>query len=213
MIKINRSQNPTFSKYNEKTVIDSLKIDFFKKCYLCEEVTRHFEVEHFFPQKYFPHLVNSYENLFYVCQKCNKIKPKKVNTCSQNEILNCCEIDIEEIIKLKLHTKECRVEVSNVSKRKSKILTLKIRNTINLLRRIYNGSNSNSNSCEDLRDEIKNEIENFRKILYKYEKTKLKRVIEREIKSFISKESSYSTFKRWIIRNNPKYRSLEKFFD
>ena len=50
MVKVERRLNPTFSKYNEKIVTNSLKSDFHKKCYICEEVTRHFEVDHFYPQ-------------------------------------------------------------------------------------------------------------------------------------------------------------------
>jgi len=111
MIKVERKLSPCFSKYDEKSVKDALKIDFAKKCYLCEEVTRHWEVEHFYPQKYYIHLINDYANLFYVCQKCNKIKPKNINTQSDDEILNCCEIEIESYIKLKLNSKECKVEV------------------------------------------------------------------------------------------------------
>jgi hypothetical protein len=47
MLKVDRKENPIFTKYSDKSVKDSLKIDFKKKCYLCEEVTRHFEVDHF----------------------------------------------------------------------------------------------------------------------------------------------------------------------
>ncbi|CAA6814385.1 MAG: Protein containing HNH endonuclease domain [uncultured Sulfurovum sp.] len=201
MVKVNRRLNPAFDKYNEISVSDSLRIDFNKKCYLCEEVTRHFEVDHFYPQLAYSHLVNEYENLFYCCQKCNKIKPKKTNISSDNEILNCCDIDVESYIKLKLNIQECKIEVEQV--KSNLVLDIKIRNTIKVLNRIYNGENSKSTSCEDLRDEIKSVIASFRKKLDKYEKSKLKRAIVEEIKEDLDNTSSYSTFKRWIIRDNP----------
>lgn len=200
MIKINRQQNPVFTTYKDKVVEDSLKEDFHKKCYICEESTRHFEVDHFYPQTFYTHLVDNYENLFYICQKCNKIKPKIINTHSENEILDCCEIDPSEYIKLRLNTKECKVEVTQIKDEGA--INSKINETIKLLNRVYNGENSTSNSCEDLKDDIKDKLEEFRKKLDKYEKTRLKQALLDEIKNEIDIQSSYVTFKRWIIRDN-----------
>jgi len=200
MVKVDRKENPTFSKYSDREVKESLKRDFNKKCYLCEEVTRHFEVDHFYPQISYPDLINDYSNLFYCCQKCNKVKPKKINIDSSNKILDCCEIDVEQYIKLKLNSKDCIVEVKQI--KRDTLLNLKIQNTMVLLERIYNGIDSKSDSCEDLRDEIKDTIVLFRKKLDKYAKTKLKRAIIEEIKEELDKKSSYSTFKRWVIRDN-----------
>jgi len=200
MIKINRTENPTFTKYDEQIVIDSLKKDFYKKCYLCEEVTRHFEVDHFYPQVSHDNLINEYSNLFYSCQKCNKLKPKKTNTIQDEEILNCCDTDVEKYIKLSLDIQQCKVNVEQIKFNNS--LELKIANTIKLLNRIYNGENSKSNSCEDLKDEIIKEIEHFRRIIDKYQTTRLKNSTLNEIKDKLKLNSSYSTFKRWIIKDN-----------
>lgn len=200
MTKVDRLETPIFSRYNEKSVEDALKKDFFKKCYICEESTRHFEVDHFYPQKFYGHLINQYENLFYICQKCNKLKPKIINTHSDNEILDCCELDPAEYIKLKLNSKECKVEVEQI--KNNSILNIKISETIKLLNRIYNGEGSKSSSCEDLKSDVKEKIEDFRKKLDKYKTTKLKKVALDEIKKELGRDSSYLTFKRWIIRDN-----------
>jgi len=208
MIKIDRNENPIFTNYDEDSVKHSLKIDFFKKCYLCEEVTRHFEVDHFYPQKYYPHLINSYDNLFYICQKCNKVKPKIINTNSNNEILNCCDINVENYIKLSLNIKKCKVDIEQI--RQDKALDNKIQETIKLLDRIYNGTNSQSNSCEDLKQEIITEIANFKKLLGKYQ-TKLKNAVIDEIKEKLDIQSSYSTFKRWIVKDNKKFELFQQY--
>lgn len=200
MTKVDRLQTPIFSRYNEKSVEDALKNDFFKKCYICEESTRHFEVDHFYPQKFYGHLVNQYENLFYICQKCNKLKPKIINTHSDNEILDCCELDPAEYIKLKLNSKECKIEVVQI--KYNSILKIKISETIKLLNRIYNGEGSKSSSCEDLKSDVKEKIEDFRKKLDKYKTTKLKKVALDGIKKELGRDSSYLTFKRWIIRDS-----------
>jgi len=208
MIKIDRNENPIFTNYDEDSVKHSLKIDFFKKCYLCEEVTRHFEADHFYPQKYYPHLINSYDNLFYICQKCNKVKPKIINTNSNNEILNCCDINVENYIKLSLNIKKCKVDIEQI--RQDKALDNKIQETIKLLDRIYNGTNSQSNSCEDLKQEIITEIANFKKLLGKYQ-TKLKNAVIDEIKEKLDIQSSYSTFKRWIVKDNKKFELFQQY--
>jgi len=200
VIKVDRKETPTFSKYDDKEVLESLKIDFNKKCYLCEEVTRHFEVEHFYPQKYHIHLINEYSNLFYCCQKCNKIKPKKTNTEENNTILNCCDIDVEKYIKLKLNILECKIDIIKVDTLLN--YDIQIANTMKLLDRIYNGTNSQSNSCDDLREDIQESISSFEKKLEQYQKSKLKRAIFEEIKEKLDKKLSYSTFKRWIIKDN-----------
>lgn len=202
MIKIERNETPKVEHYSTSLVQESLKKDFFRKCYICEEVTRHFEVDHFYPKNYYPHLVNDYKNLFYCCQKCNKIKPKVINTHSENEILNCCEIDPSEYIKLKLNINACKVDVTQINT--NDILEYQIKETIKLLNRVYNGENSQSTSCADLKDDIKEKMEEFGKKLDKYQTTKLKNAIVEEIKKELTIESSYVTFKRWIIRDNPK---------
>jgi hypothetical protein len=172
VIKVDRKENPTFGKYDDKAVIDSLKIDFNKKCYLCEEVTRHFEVEHFYPKIYHAHLINEYSNLFYCCQKCNKIKPKKINTEENNKILNCCDIDVEKYIKLKLNILECKIDIIKVDTLLN--YDIQIENTMKLLDRIYNGTDSKSNSCDDLREDIEEIVSVFEKKLEQYQKSKLK---------------------------------------
>lgn len=202
MIKIERNENPKVDHYSSSLVQESLKKDFFKKCYICEEVTRHFEVDHFYPKVHYPHLVNEYKNLFYCCEKCNKIKPKLINTNSDNAILNCCEIDPAEYIKLKLNITECRVEVTQI--KRDDTLNPQIKETIALLNRVYNGENSKSLSCEDLKEDIKEKMEEFGKKLDKYQKTKLKSAIAEKIREELAIDSSYVTFKRWIIKDNPK---------
>jgi len=204
MHKIDKKENPTFQKYSDEVVQIALKKDFSKKCYICEEVTRHYEVEHFYPQSKFPHLKNSYENLFYSCEKCNSLKGSIINTSSDNEILNCCDIDVENYIKLKYNSKNCNVEISRVSEN----MVLQTDNTIQFLEKIYNGKNSKSNSCEDLKNEIGENIENFRQKLDKYKKTRIKRVLFKELQDAISPVSAYSTFKYWIIKDDKNIQGI-----
>lgn len=58
---------------NEHFII--LQQDFFNKCYICEEKeSTLINEEHFHSYKNYKHLKYEWENLFYACAHCNKIK-------------------------------------------------------------------------------------------------------------------------------------------
>lgn len=219
MININRSQKPKNDlKYTDEEVREQVEKDFFKMCYLCEEVTRHFEIDHFYPQKYYPDHVNDWENLFYICEKCNKIRPKKINTENENEILDNTKDDVESLIILRFDEVNNEIEISTDNK-DPKLLP-KIQNTINLLHKIYNGIDTKSKSYKQLRKEIKEEIEKFYKSLEKYEQAidNLKiyyeeDIAKRLIKKSMQKDSSFVSFKRRIILDNPQWLNFKIYFD
>lgn len=68
-----------------------LKKDFNERCGYCDLTILHNRlatIEHFAPQKQFPHLKSAYKNLIYSCQMCNKNKsgdwPMSHSTPSHN---------------------------------------------------------------------------------------------------------------------------------
>jgi len=83
MINIQKRSAPKHSfKYNDNDIVEIIRNDFFHLCYICEEyVPIHFEIDHFFPKghKEFEHLIHEWDNLFYSCEKCNRIRPKNLN--------------------------------------------------------------------------------------------------------------------------------------
>jgi uncharacterized protein (TIGR02646 family) len=216
MINIIRSQLPQGEiDFQNPIIREIIKNDFFRMCYLCEEVTRHYEIDHFYPQKFYPNDVNNWDNLFYICQKCNKIKPKNINTHSHNEILNSCFDDVESLIVLRYKSTEDIVEISTDNQ--DDRITLKIKETIKLLRRVYNGE---KDTQVDLRQGIKNELAEFVKILDKYEKAieRFKFIYETQIKQRLSKrnlneKSSFVSFKRRVILDNPQWLHFKIYFD
>ncbi|MCU0444007.1 MAG: hypothetical protein MUE85_03755 [Microscillaceae bacterium] len=188
MINIIRSQHPIGEvDYQNEDIRELVKNDFFKMCYLCEEVTRHFEIDHFYPQNYYPDEVNNWDNLFYICQKCNKIKPKNINTHSQNEILNNCVDDVESLIILRYDQARNHIEIT--SDNQDRRIEAKVKQTIRLLNKIYNEQNTNSKSYKDLQDEIKKEIAYFFDLLDNYEKSEMKFIYKNQIKKRLSKKN------------------------
>jgi len=73
-----REAPPYFS--NHQGYKPFLRRDFLARCAYCERTERYlggegaFEVEHFKPKAKFPNLIGVYENLYYVCRKCNAHK-------------------------------------------------------------------------------------------------------------------------------------------
>ena len=82
MISVKRSQPAPASlnnkkSYSRKDVRKQLRNDFSDKCYLCEGKTYgSFQIDHLRPQKGFPELVYTWENLF----------PAHGDTCNQRRI-------------------------------------------------------------------------------------------------------------------------------
>jgi len=68
---------PLYSNYRQYK--PELQIEFSAQCVYCRALDRlkgyeSFGVDHYRPQKDFPHLVTEYLNLFYACNRCNNLK-------------------------------------------------------------------------------------------------------------------------------------------
>lgn len=76
-----RQKPPDFENYTDFKPF--LRIDFRWRCGYCgiHEInwggSTHFHVEHFRPKSLWPELVNSYVNMYYCCDVCNRYKAAK----------------------------------------------------------------------------------------------------------------------------------------
>lgn len=206
MFNVQKSPAPTgHFRYNDHSVQRQVKDDFFGKCYLCEEKTpRHLEVEHFYPQAYYPHLVHDWNNLLCICEKCNKIRPKQINTHSGNEVLNCCEEDVESLIRLRYLAKEQAVQFGTAS-------NAKVEQTIDLLQRIHNGLGTQSKSYVDLRKLIAQELSKLEDDINNWMEYDLEKPFKEKIKSRLSRRSAFTAIKRTYISDN--YPEFIELFD
>lgn len=225
MINIKRSSEPKESfHYKDEVVKTKLKQDFYNLCYLCEEYSpRHQEVDHFSPQKHDRKKVNTWENLFLICEKCNKIRPKDINSCPEKEVYNNCIDDVENLILLSFDFETKSVKfISSENSTKSV-------NTINLLERIYNGKASTSLDYLELQKELKNKMDYFNSILRNLKDIKNEQLkepykqilIENIQKSYHLRTEKidynyvgFTSFKRNILKENVElYESLKHYFD
>jgi|GEM_PF-1522354 len=231
MQKVTKAANPPRVSfvYNDDDIVTQIRSDFFDMCYLCEEVViKHHQIEHFFPQVPYKHLENDWDNLFLICSKCNTVRPKKINTCSAynstaphlSEINNCVLSstidDVEAIIQLEYDMKNDRVNISIDSNGLTSEKINQAKNTVVLLERIYNGEGgTTSKQYLDLRSDIKEKIANFisdveilKNITPSLISTKQAKLERHLNKTSRKVESSYFSFKRTIVRNDPGLNHL-----
>lgn len=188
--------------YKCGNVLERLKNDFKNKCYICEyKKPTTINVEHFVPHKEDKELKFDWDNLFWACGHCNNIKLAKfVN------ILNCIvELDNVET-DLRYAFEPLPFELVSIEALKD---DERVINTRELLLAVYNGTTPlKLIESSNLRDKLLDEIIDFRKFLinyFKYGDSEEDREYHLvRIKAHLNKDSSFTAFKRWIIRNNEK---------
>jgi hypothetical protein len=83
---------------------------------------------------------------------------------------------------------------------------IRVQNTIQLLREIYNGTTVEKKiEAVNLKDQLIKEIFDFTKLLHQYNEAHeedWKNHIKKLIKDRLSVKSAFAAFKRWIIRKN-----------
>jgi HNH endonuclease len=205
MFNVKKSDRPAGDfKYNDGHIIKLVRADFFDKCYLCEEKTpRHLEVEHFYPKAYHPDKIHDWDNLICICEKCNKIRPKKINTNDVDMVLNPCIDDAESLILLKYNPADSSISISSAEK------NIVITNSIELLQRIHNGVNTASFSYVDLRKLIAEEIAALEDDINNLNTYLLEKPFREKIRKKLSRQSAFFAVKKiYIIENNPELSDL-----
>jgi len=191
-------------------VLTRIYEDFRNKCYLCEnKAPTTINVEHFQSHQGDKDLMFDWYNLFYCCAHCNNIK-----LALYDYILNCTDPNdrVDEWI---------HYEMKPFPQEKVKLKVLhddeRVRNTIELLLKIYNGHTIlKTIEAANIRQKLLEEIRDFQDWLVKYYREGLeesdKKEIKREIKLSLSPHASFTAFKKWIIRENEMlYKAFSEF--
>jgi hypothetical protein len=188
-------------------VVPRLKADFRNKCYICEEKEiSSINVEHFVPHQGNRDLMFDWNNLFFACSHCNNTKLARFT-----DILDCTKTNEVET--------KIKYEFFNSAFPKEQVIITSLEasstenvNTVELLRIVYCSKTAiKIDESANIRNKISKEIREFSDLLRLYfsndglfdeaEKEKLKlKVIKR-----LSNTSSFTAFKRWIIRSNTTY--------
>lgn len=189
------------ASYNTKEVNAALQEMFHKKCYICENnnVTS-YQIEHLIPHKGNVDLKYDWNNLFLSCAHCNNTKLGKYDP-----ILNCTKEDVDKKIRFRKEgffgKKEEFVFDALDSREETK-------NTINLLQDIYYGTTPQKiMEAKNLRKNLRNDIAKFKEYVREYEEAEDedKEDLRCLIKEELGEKSSFTAFKRWLIRDNKEF--------
>jgi hypothetical protein len=205
MVFFQKSQPaPKTIAYNTQDVIEQLKKDFCNKCYICEEKEpKDINIEHFIAHQGDEKLKLDWNNLFLSCVHCNNIKSNKYNN-----LLNCT--NISDKVDLAIHY-YCKPMPKEKAIFKILIQSDKAIQTVNLLNKCYNGEHTPQKKLEssNLRAKLIKEIRVFQELIFEYEEIGSELLLEK-IKFHLNNKSSFTAFKRWMIRDNEYLTSRYK---
>jgi hypothetical protein len=187
--------------YRSEDVVFSIRDDFHNKCYLCEDYAPStINVEHFIPHRGNRDLMFDWLNLFYACGHCNNVKGD-----FYDNILNCTDSTHKVLdwiqFKINPYPKE-KVLI------KSLLEDIKIKNTVELLAKIYNSEHTGLKTVEgeNIRERLIDEMVKFTKRLKKYFKPTIslndKQRYRKKIGEMLSVKSPFTAFKIWVIKEN-----------
>lgn len=182
------------AKYNGQDVQVALYIDQNGKCYLCEQLTRqNYDIEHLKPKSKYPNLEFDWQNLLLICPNCNKKK-----SSGFENLINPISENIEEII-------EHRIDYSTKNYPvvfQSEYDSLNVKETINLLNKLFNGVNK-LRDCrtESLFKDLNSRLNTFTKLLLEYQFSRSDEK-KQTIIDYLKIDKEYLAFKYWIIKDN-----------
>jgi hypothetical protein len=198
--------------YRNCDLLEAFDRDFFSKCYLTEQKFPNswiMDIEHFIPQCERPDLVYEWSNLFPAEHHANMIKPRKtpkggyLNPCDPND-----DVENEIIYSLSTHGFAPAFFAKNDS-------NLKAVNTCDLLKRLHNGHDNNTNKLtETLRHAIHKKYIAILKKIIEYQQqpnnSSQKYQALRELRDYLSRKSSFTM----LCRSIPAVLSINvKLFD
>lgn len=196
---LNEQKNKNNGDYNKSEVIEALKIVFSRKCYICENKNiTSYNIEHLRPHRRINNdLKFDWDNLFLACAHCNNIK-----SGGYINILDCTKIDVDELISFRKKGNfswEEKIEIIGLNN------TKEVLETVDLLNKVYNGTTSAKKlESFNIKKQLREELQNFIGYINEYSESEGE---EREdimflIKKELKPSSSFTAFKRWIIRDN-----------
>ena len=178
--------------------------DFNNKCYICEtKAPTTINVEHFRPHKGKKALLFDWNNLFFACGHCNNTKLSKQQ---YDDILDCTDssLQIVNVIEhifdpLKSDSPDFKALVPNPS----------VINTVMLLEEVYEGKTilkkiEAENIIQQLTGELNKFVHYATGFLASEEEPQKKRDFHELIVAKLRADTSFTGFKIWVIKSNPK---------
>lgn len=186
------------SGYNIDVVNTALAEMFHGKCYICEnkEITS-YQIEHLIPHKGDLDLKYDWNNLFWSCGHCNNTKLGHFEP-----IVDCTKVDVDDLIAFRksgyFGTDE-KLEFIALSTGEE------IENTVKLLEAVFSGTTPQKRiEAKLIRRKLRKELSEFKEYVREYQEAEgeEKEDLFCQIKKELKESSSFTAFKRWIIKDH-----------
>jgi 5-methylcytosine-specific restriction endonuclease McrA len=192
--------------YNLDSVITQLALDFRRKCYLCESKVTSIRIEHFRPQCLGIDEKFDWFNIFNSCEHCNAIKSdnyKALLDCTNNFPDQHIKFEVEALGPIGQQVKLTQLPESDIHI-----------DTINLLNAVYQGTNKRKEiQAEVIVEDLLNELNQFEDLVRDYLEERDADDLE-DIKYEVNNASKFTSFKRWLVKNNRDYHEeISQFFN
>jgi hypothetical protein len=194
--------------YRQDDVLNELRKIFFDKCYLCEiKEPDSINVEHLKPHGGDEDLMHDWDNLFFVCGRCNNIKLAKYSN-----ILDCTNPDRDAFILIKHlppHTPYQKKVIIEAMEDDDQV-----NETVELLREIFNSDKTVNKKITAvyLRKKVfkrYNRVLELANIYFNDESTaNTKNEALETLKVLMDKKQEFSAFIRWIVLEDEKLNEL-----
>lgn len=185
--------------YSEEDVLVELKKIFYEKCYLCESRSLiHLNIEHLKPHKNKNKALKfDWDNLFYVCSRCNNFKRAKYTN-----ILDCTDHSIDVLRDIKHLPPASPFAKLNITAQTPCPKTIQ---TAELIDKIFNADDKANKKVAGaaLRHNVFMAINYLNTLFLAYinpktPKRKKLKILE-ELQTLAGKEQEFSAFIRWTI--------------
>ena len=206
--ELTRQRNLKSGTYDTPETRLALAEIFHSKCYICEKGDGNFNIEHMVSHQRNQVLRMQWENLFYCCQNCNKIKSTRFD-----DILDCC--DYQTIITEEINHHLDNTDLEHV---KAEITPLKqqpsasVLKTIELLQLCCTGTTFDSiNVANETIRQIENELNRLKGLIidyFHYKRSNQNNKVETllgDMNREFDLGKPYLAFKIAFIKSNDKY--------
>ncbi len=196
------------TRYDGQDVFDELKEIFHDKCYICETKSpQDVNVEHFDAHMNDVEKKFDWNNLYFVCSRCNNIKGDRYN-----DLIDCCDKDDDVYRALRLLPPYTPFGAKIIVE--ARVNSEKVHKTVELLDKVYNGriSVNKSVSGEFLRQKIFESLNRLQDLVRKwYSLESLPHEKEDAIlrmRQLIKPDAPYSAFMRDVLFEDAKLKYL-----
>ena len=194
--------------YSEEDVLVELRKIFYEKCYLCESRSLvHLNVEHLKPHKNKNKALKfDWNNLFYVCSRCNNFKRAKYTN-----ILDCTDHSIDVLRSIKHLPPVSPFAKLNITAETTCPQTIQ---TAELINNIFNSDDTPNKTVagDELRYNVFVAINYLNTLFLAYinPKTSIRKKLEflEELQTLAGKEQEFSAFIRWTIFGDERLSAI-----